>query len=132
MEHIRKHGMFKARPLNRKIFSSTGELGVPKVRARPTTEPQEFHLKVDHRLGSRSRCSLSSKSVEEFVFRARPMPDYAKEASKSHSVAARKTEVKVGLSPRPARFTVQFTVLVSSQVSLLSQIVLLLLLSAPY
>lgn len=31
--------MFKARPLNRKIFESGGDLGVPRVPKRPLTEP---------------------------------------------------------------------------------------------
>lgn len=31
--------MFRARPLNRKIFESTGDLGVPRIPKRPLTEP---------------------------------------------------------------------------------------------
>lgn len=44
-----KH-QFKARPLDRRILQSTGEMGVPKVAKSDVTLPQPFHFKTDERV----------------------------------------------------------------------------------
>lgn len=40
---------FKARAIDQRIFSSVGELGVPKVPAKPLTEPVAFEFRTDKR-----------------------------------------------------------------------------------
>eukprot|EP00624_Nannochloropsis_granulata_P001555 evm.model.NODE_17682_length_3311_cov_23.115374.2 len=40
---------FKARPLDRRILESTGEMGVPKVAKGGVTQPQPFHFSTDSR-----------------------------------------------------------------------------------
>ncbi len=52
MEKINKNP-FKALPLDRKIFESMGEIGVPKVAVKATTEPVAFEFRTDKRLGSK-------------------------------------------------------------------------------
>lgn len=48
MEEFQKNP-FKAKPIDKRIFESTGELGVPKVSVRPLTEAQPFNLRIDQR-----------------------------------------------------------------------------------
>lgn len=43
---------FKAKPVDKRIFQSQGEIGVPKVAARPVTQPKEFSFNTDKRLGA--------------------------------------------------------------------------------
>lgn len=50
MEEFNKTG-FKARLIDKRIFQSHGELGVPKVTARPVTQPVAFSFNTDKRLG---------------------------------------------------------------------------------
>ena len=79
MEEIGRHP-FRARKLDRRIFESAGELGVPKVAARPVTEPTEFQFQADKRSAQpRVRASVSSSSVSPTKrstssFRAKPAP----------------------------------------------------------
>ena len=40
---------FKAKPIDKRIFDSMGELGVPKVAAKPVTETVPFELRIDKR-----------------------------------------------------------------------------------
>ena len=40
---------FKARPLDRRILESTGEMGVPKVAKGGVTQPQPFHFSTETR-----------------------------------------------------------------------------------
>ncbi|GAQ84188.1 putative targeting protein for XKLP2 [Klebsormidium nitens] len=51
LEEILKHPKFKARPLDRRVLDSCGEMGVPKVVPAPTTKPEGFQLATDSRLG---------------------------------------------------------------------------------
>ncbi|KAK3040493.1 hypothetical protein RJ639_028778 [Escallonia herrerae] len=49
-EELNKIPKFKARPLNRKIFESKGELGIFCNTKRQVTVPQEFHFATDERI----------------------------------------------------------------------------------
>lgn len=72
MAEMLKH-TFKARHLDRRIFESNGELGVPKVEAKALTVPQEFHLEIDKR-------TREKKPADEEVsapFKALPLPDFS-------------------------------------------------------
>lgn len=51
VEELQKIPKFKARPLNRKIFESKGDLGLPCNQKRLVTTPQEFHFATNDRLG---------------------------------------------------------------------------------
>ncbi|KAJ0983007.1 hypothetical protein J5N97_011262 [Dioscorea zingiberensis] len=51
VEELQKIPKFKARPLNRKIFESKGDLGLPCNQKRQVTTPQEFHFATDERIG---------------------------------------------------------------------------------
>lgn len=48
-EEMEKVPKFKAKPLNKKIFSSRGDLGVFRHFKRQVTVPEEFHFKTDER-----------------------------------------------------------------------------------
>lgn len=81
MEEIKKNP-FKARVLDRRIFHSTGELGVPKVAIRPVTEPKEFNLKLEKRSTLRSNDVAKTPSESTPVFKARPLPAFVVDPSK--------------------------------------------------
>ncbi|XP_010327080.1 protein TPX2-like isoform X2 [Solanum lycopersicum] len=49
-EELEKVPKFKARPLNKKIFESKGDLGMFCNTKRQVTEPQEFHFATDERI----------------------------------------------------------------------------------
>ena len=49
MEKLQKQP-FKARPVDKRIFTSMGEMGVPKVESRAVTEPLPFDFRVDKRI----------------------------------------------------------------------------------
>lgn len=49
-EELEKAPKFKARPLNRKIFESKGDLGIFCNSKRHVTIPQEFHFATDERV----------------------------------------------------------------------------------
>ncbi|KAM7503421.1 hypothetical protein LguiB_002325 [Lonicera macranthoides] len=49
-EELEKIPKFKARPLNKKIFESKGELGIFCNTKRQITVPQEFHFATDERI----------------------------------------------------------------------------------
>ena len=58
---IQKKGNFKARPFNKKVFESSGKLGIPKVEKMVATEFQAFNL---HSNSIRSK-SKDVKTTEE-------------------------------------------------------------------
>ena len=94
MKEFEKHA-FRAKPVNKRIFECMGEVGVPKVEAKTTTEPVEFHLNCDRRASQpRIRESIAaSHSTEDFVeFKARPMPNFNSSSSDQQAPS----------SPRPA------------------------------
>ena len=75
---------FKARPLDKRIFESSGEMGVPKIAARPVTEPSCFELKSDAR-AKQARIHIDtddSTVVPSTAFKARPLPAYVTDKSK--------------------------------------------------
>ncbi|CAN1351408.1 Protein TPX2 [Linum perenne] len=49
-EALEKMPKFKARPLNRKIFESRGELGIFCNTKKQVTVPREFHFAIDERI----------------------------------------------------------------------------------
>ncbi|EMS46329.1 hypothetical protein TRIUR3_13340 [Triticum urartu] len=61
LEELEKAPKFKAKPLNKKILESKGDIGVfahPKAQA---TEPKEFHFRTDDRLGPPAVADLLDK-----------------------------------------------------------------------
>lgn len=83
LAECRKHA-FKAKPVDRRVLESTGEMGVPKVASRPATEISEFHLRTDVRGLARDAGDEEKKrekeresSVMMSAFKARPMPSFA-------------------------------------------------------
>ncbi len=72
MEEISRHP-FRARRLDRRIFDSAGELGVPKVAARPVTEPMEFEFRADKRTRP-ATTSVSPTKRNTTSFKAKPAP----------------------------------------------------------
>uniref|UniRef100_A0A3B6AWT7 TPX2 central domain-containing protein n=1 Tax=Triticum aestivum TaxID=4565 RepID=A0A3B6AWT7_WHEAT len=61
LEELEKVPKFKAKPLNKKILESKGDIGVfahPKAQA---TEPKEFHFRTDDRLGPPAVADLLDK-----------------------------------------------------------------------
>ncbi|KAL2328189.1 hypothetical protein Fmac_021616 [Flemingia macrophylla] len=49
-EELEKIPKFKARPLNKKIFESKGDIGIFCHTKKRVTEPQEFHFSTDERI----------------------------------------------------------------------------------
>ncbi|KAJ0052364.1 hypothetical protein Pint_02297 [Pistacia integerrima] len=50
LEELEKAPKFKARPLNKKIFESKGELGIFCNAKKHVTRPQEFHFSINERI----------------------------------------------------------------------------------
>ncbi|PHT35538.1 Protein TPX2 [Capsicum baccatum] len=66
-EQLEKVPKFKARPLNKKIFESKGDLGMFLNTKRQVTVPQEFHFATDKRI-------LPPANVaDELLFKAQPV-----------------------------------------------------------
>jgi hypothetical protein len=86
MKEFAKHP-FKALPLDKKIFESCGELGVPKVAVKEPTVPIDVKLRIDERASSPNRIRSTNESSfnvsDSFVFKARPMPDYTTNPTKN-------------------------------------------------
>ncbi|CAA0816222.1 Protein TPX2 [Striga hermonthica] len=49
-EELENIPQFKARPLNKKIFESKGEMGIFSHMKKPITIPEEFHFAIDKRI----------------------------------------------------------------------------------
>eukprot|EP01018_Ginkgo_biloba_P001561 Gb_27943 [translate_table: standard] len=67
-EELEKVPKFKARPLNKKIFCSRGDLGILHIHKRQVTTPTEFHFATNERIHKPSppvelfrKLSLNSK-----------------------------------------------------------------------
>jgi hypothetical protein len=75
---------FKAKPVNKRIFQSTGDLGVPKIQPKETTQPQEFHLVSSQRAAYRASLSHSDQDSKDAksTFKARPMPSFEEDPRK--------------------------------------------------
>ncbi|KAH7576964.1 hypothetical protein JRO89_XS01G0183400 [Xanthoceras sorbifolium] len=76
LEELEKAPKFKAKPLNKKIFESKGELGIFCNTKKHVTIPQEFHLRTNERIPPPSavvdlfdRLSLNSEPQD-----AKPFP----------------------------------------------------------
>jgi len=61
LEELEKAPKFKARPLNKKILESKGEIGLPPNPKSQVTAPKEFHFSTDVRLGPPSVADLFDK-----------------------------------------------------------------------
>ena len=59
---LRQQQQFKARPLNRRIFESTGDLGVPKVAARPLTAAKGPVFETERRSAAHKQMQLQRAS----------------------------------------------------------------------
>lgn len=71
-EELQKCQPFKARPLDRRILESAGDLGVPRVPKASLTEPQEFRFQTDSRAESiRTREARDLVVEETKPFKAR-------------------------------------------------------------
>uniref|UniRef100_A0A0A9DGC2 TPX2 central domain-containing protein n=1 Tax=Arundo donax TaxID=35708 RepID=A0A0A9DGC2_ARUDO len=65
LEELEKVPKFKAKPLNRKILESKGDIGVFAHPKPLVTAPKEFHFSTDDRLGPPSVADLFDKVVIE-------------------------------------------------------------------
>jgi hypothetical protein len=83
---IQQKNAFKARSLDRRIFDSRGELGVPKVPVKALTIPMDIELQTEKRATSpRPTARHSMVEVvedEHFEFKARPLPSTLKQPEK--------------------------------------------------
>ncbi|KAG2393697.1 hypothetical protein C9374_007228 [Naegleria lovaniensis] len=65
---------FKARPLNRKIFESSGQMGLGRVVKREVTHPEQFNLRTDERIKKRkldqSKIALDDESCSNSTMTA--------------------------------------------------------------
>jgi targeting protein for Xklp2 len=78
MEEASKH-VFKFKPVDKRIFSSMGELGVPKVPAKACTNFDEFTFRYEERAASRQQ-QRDQQEEPAAAFKALPMPDFSKAA----------------------------------------------------
>jgi hypothetical protein len=76
MEAFQKNP-FKANPVDKRIFESSGPIGVPKPAMRPLTEPQPFNLRIDQRSSSRASILVAPEPEEQHSFRALPLPQFS-------------------------------------------------------
>ncbi|KAK1288462.1 Protein TPX2 [Acorus calamus] len=72
LEELEKMPKFKARPLNKKIFESKGDLGIFCNKKRQLTTPKEFHFATNERIPSSNtfadmfdKLSLNSESSRD-------------------------------------------------------------------
>lgn len=94
---------FKAKPVDKRIFSSLGELGVPKVAAKPATTCEEFtfHYNEERAAQRLHKAELSDSSkTTHFHFKANPMPDFASSSIPAHVSITR--PLTVACSPKLA------------------------------
>jgi hypothetical protein len=71
--------VFKARVLDRRIFDSRGEYGVPKVPVKPPTIPVDIELRTEKRASSpRARPQQDHDDFQTPAFKARPVPSTIK------------------------------------------------------
>jgi hypothetical protein len=78
MEELSKH-QFRARTMDKRIFNSMGEMGVPKVASKKSTVPLDTHFASDRRASVRASLMPTPAPKEDIVetpFKARPMPIY--------------------------------------------------------
>ena len=87
---------FKAKPVDRRIFSSMGELGVPKVAAKPMTVCEEFTFRYNEERVSQRQKVNNSKNDDGFEFKAAPMPDFTVTSGRQHEVKP----LTIALSPK--------------------------------
>lgn len=76
---------FKARLVDKRIFESAGELGVPKIEAKASTELKSFHSYSDLRAIKRNEELEKKKKVlspKIKAFKARALPTYIKQQPK--------------------------------------------------
>lgn len=101
VEEASKH-QFKARPVDKRIFSSLGELGVPKVAARPVTTCEEFTFHYNEDRVMRRQQSIQTEDhnkKEIFDFKATPMPDFSAPCP-SNGNAALSKPLTIAISPK--------------------------------
>ena len=69
---------WKAKPVDKRIFMSLGELGVPKVAAKEATVFQEFnfHYEKRHPIQESGVVVHDSEKDSDFHFKATPMPKF--------------------------------------------------------
>jgi hypothetical protein len=63
-EEIMQAHQYKSKPVDHRIFESMGDMGVPKVKSRPLTEPVDIHFHSDERMALRSE-ERELKAVQE-------------------------------------------------------------------
>lgn len=83
---------FRAREIDRRIFDSRGEIGVPKIMPKPLTEPVEFDLQYEKRAQTPRMSMMARANSKEAIdistaFKARPMPMNMKQPPKPLPVA---------------------------------------------
>jgi hypothetical protein len=92
---------WRAKPVDKRVFDSHGELGVPKVAAKPMTVCEEFTFSYnEERVLQRRQAALASKEKEEedqSAFKAAPMPDWTRAAAAAPHVTKPLT---ICLSPK--------------------------------
>lgn len=106
MQEIQQHA-FKAKPVNKRVFASSGDMGVPKVPVKSTTAVVEFSLRYDARSAARAATAAAeraaaSAATPSTAFKARPMPNFA-ETGPSNSMAPPSTpsfKPTVAVSPK--------------------------------
>lgn len=92
MAEARKHA-FKAKPVDRRVFESMGEMGVPKVVSKANTAFSEFHLRTEARGDKEER----KQQQQHEAFKARPMPSFGQPPPPTPSTTFAPT---VAVSPR--------------------------------
>jgi hypothetical protein len=64
-EEIMQAHQYKSKPVDHRIFESMGDMGVPKVKSRPLTEPVDIHFHSDERMALRESAIKKSSPAQE-------------------------------------------------------------------
>ncbi|XP_038724668.1 protein TPX2-like isoform X2 [Tripterygium wilfordii] len=110
---------FKARSLNKKIFSSKGDLGVFRNSKRETTVPMDFNFHIEKRIHHHppvelfSKLSLTSELQTHNGSQlklARPSPTYTQGSKENRLNPLQAGHEKINVKEKPSLFTSLFTV----------------------
>jgi len=103
MEEAKKNS-FKAKPVDRRVFESTGELGVPRVAVKAPTEFKQFTLRTESRAASAAAAAAAaaaaSSAAPASAFKARPMPDFQQQELAREVPSTPSFKPTVAVSPR--------------------------------
>ncbi len=101
MEEINNHP-FKAKPVDKRVIESFGDVGVRKVMVKAVTQFDLFDLRSDQRSAARkaSFSQLENDLAQSFQFKALPMPTFHSDGSPTRVCGVKPAKVTIPQSPK--------------------------------